>query len=112
ESVEREKDERIDREISVARVKGISSGSRIPLTQLMGESATCKVGDMEPVSAVSPIINPADVAGRKIAEIEEVARSAGLLPRGPNPSAGQGAYIDPVTGAQRILIHPEDDLPH
>jgi hypothetical protein len=31
-----------------------------------------------------------------------------LIPKGPDPQGGQGAYIDPVTGEQRILIHPVD----
>ena len=112
ESAERANDERIDREINAVRGQGAVPSLRIPLTQFVGESAVCKAGDLEPVSAVSPIIDPADVAGKKIAEIEAVALKAGLLPRGSNPIAGAGSYIDPVTGAQRVLIHAEDDPPH
>ena len=41
------------------------------------------------------------------AEIDRAARDAGPIPRGPDPENGQGGYIDPVTGEQRVLIHPE-----
>ena len=27
---------------------------------------------------------------------------------GPDPKNGKGSYIDPVTGHQRLLIHPND----
>ncbi|WP_264802637.1 hypothetical protein, partial [Acetobacter fabarum] len=37
---------------------------------------------------------------------------SGLVPRGPDPMNGRGAYIDPVTGEQRILSHPNADPPH
>ena len=36
------------------------------------------------------------------------ARGIGLIPRGPDPVSGQGGYIDPVTGQQRVLIHREE----
>ena len=36
------------------------------------------------------------------------ARGIGLIPRGPDPVSGQGSYIDPVTGQQRVLIHREE----
>jgi RHS repeat-associated protein len=54
----------------------------------------------------SPNINPKDVAGRTVGEIEGVAKKNGLVPKGPDPSAGKGAYVDPVNGNQRILVHP------
>ena len=43
-------------------------------------------------------------------EIEKIAKEKGLIPKGPDPKAGKGSYIDPVTGEQRILIH--DDHGH
>ena len=55
----------------------------------------------------SPHINPQELAGKTPAEIGEASRNAGLIPRGPDPDSGQGAYVDPVTGEQRVLIHPE-----
>ncbi|WP_181023470.1 hypothetical protein [Pectobacterium atrosepticum] len=55
----------------------------------------------------SPDIDPKDVAGKKPAEIDKVARDAGLQPKGPNPMEGKGAYVDPVTSKQRVLIHPD-----
>lgn len=62
--------------------------------------------------AVSPIINPANIAGKTPAEIDAAANEAGLIPKGPDPMNGQGAYVDPVTGEQRILSHPDADIPH
>jgi hypothetical protein len=56
----------------------------------------------------SPHIDPRDFIGRTPEQIDRAARDAGLIPKGPDPMNGQGAYIDPVTGAQRILIHPSD----
>jgi hypothetical protein len=55
----------------------------------------------------SPYINPRDLAGKTPAEIGQAARDAGLIQRGPDPENGQGSYLDPVTGEQRVLIHPE-----
>jgi hypothetical protein len=60
----------------------------------------------------SPSINPGDVAGKTPAEIDSLAQNSGLVPRGPDPMNGRGAYIDPVTGEQRILSHPNADPPH
>ena len=61
----------------------------------------------------SPTINPGDVSGKTPEEIDKIATGNGLIPKGPNPQAGQGSYIDPVTGKQRILIHPDADCgPH
>jgi hypothetical protein len=39
-------------------------------------------------------------------EIAKIAADHGLIPRGKDPQAGQGAHVDPATGEQRILIHP------
>jgi len=64
-------------------------------------------GNVCKIERVSPVINPADVAGGSPAEIDQLAREAGLIPRGPNPEAGNGAYIDPVTREQRVLIYTE-----
>lgn len=36
----------------------------------------------------------------------------GLKPKGLNPQIGQGANVDPVTGIQRILSHPQGKNPH
>jgi hypothetical protein len=60
-------------------------------------------------SPTSPDIDPADVAGKTPAEIDKIAKEKGLIPKGPDPMGGKGAYVDPVTGKQRILIHPGDD---
>jgi len=61
----------------------------------------------------SPEIKPSDVAGKSPQEIDKVAKDSGLVPKGPNPEAGQGSYVDPVTGKQRVLIHPDADCgPH
>jgi hypothetical protein len=39
-------------------------------------------------------------------------RDLGLVAKGPNPQDGQGAYIDPMTGGQKILVHPADPCLH
>jgi len=56
-------------------------------------------------SASSPRLSPRDIAGKTPAEIDAFAKSKGLIPKGPDPMGGRGAYVDPVTGHQRILIH-------
>ena len=60
----------------------------------------------------SPHINPADVANRTPQQIDDLAKELGLVPRGPNPKAGRGAYVDQVTGEQRILCHSNACPPH
>ncbi len=61
----------------------------------------------------SPEINPGEVAGQSPEKIDRIAKDKGLIPKGPNPQAGQGSYTDPVTGKQRILVHPDADCgPH
>ncbi|WP_218081802.1 RHS repeat domain-containing protein [Anthocerotibacter panamensis] len=61
----------------------------------------------------SPHIDPNDVAGKSPQEIDDLAREKGLEPKGPDPVNGKGSYTDPVTGEQRILIHPNaNDGPH
>jgi RHS repeat-associated protein len=61
---------------------------------------------------VAPAINPSEVAGKTPAEIDALAKEKGLIPKGPDPMNGQGAYVDPVTGEQRILSHPKAEPPH
>ena len=34
------------------------------------------------------------------------------MPKGPDPQAGKGAYVDPATGKQRVLCHPNCSNPH
>lgn len=60
----------------------------------------------------SPAISVGEIAGKTPNEIDRIARGKGLIPKGPNPKAGQGAYVDPVTGNQRVLVHPEGASPH
>ena len=54
----------------------------------------------------SPSIDPKEIAGKTPFEIDKIAREKGLIPKGPDPKMGQGAYVDPVTGKQRVLSHP------
>jgi RHS repeat-associated protein len=56
----------------------------------------------------SPIIDPKSIAGKSPGEIDSYAKKNGLIPKGPDPMSGKGAYIDPVTGEQRVLVHPND----
>ena len=53
-------------------------------------------------------ISPGEVAGKTPAEIDARARELGLAPKGPSPAEGRGSYVDPITGEQRILSHPND----
>jgi len=55
----------------------------------------------------SPHLDPQELVGKTPAEIGEAAKNAGLISRGPAPDNGQGSYVDPITGEQRVLIHPE-----
>jgi RHS repeat-associated protein len=57
-------------------------------------------------------IDPADIAGLRPKEIDDLARRLGLIPKGPDPMNGRGAYLDPETGQQRILSHPDAEPPH
>lgn len=57
-------------------------------------------------------ISPTEVIGRTPTQIAQRAKELGLEAKGPNAAAGRGAYIDPQTGVQRILVHPSSDLPH
>jgi len=59
--------------------------------------------------AASPDIDPSDIAGKSPDEIEEAALDKGLKAKGPDPKSGQGSYVDPVTGKQRVLVHPNAD---
>ena len=55
---------------------------------------------------------PHEVTNKTPVEIDRRARQLGLVPRGPDPAMGRGAYVDPQTGIQRILSHPEATVPH
>ena len=55
---------------------------------------------------------PHEVANKTPAEIDRRARQLGLSPRGPDPAMGHGAYVDPQTGIQRVLSHPNGTTPH
>jgi RHS repeat-associated protein len=57
-------------------------------------------------------ISPNEVIGRTPAQINARTQQLGLQPRGPDPAMGRGAYIDPQTGVQRILSHPNATPPH
>lgn len=57
-------------------------------------------------------ISPGEVSGRTPSQIDARARELGLDPKGPDPMGGRGSYVDPQTGKQRILSHPNADPPH
>lgn len=60
----------------------------------------------------SPVIDPRDIAGKTSEEIDQHAKEKGLLPKGPDPMAGRGGYIDPQIGEQRLLCHVNCASPH
>jgi hypothetical protein len=55
----------------------------------------------------SPEVKPTDIAGKTPGEIDAIAKDKGLVPKGPDPQEGKGSYVDPVTGKQRVLVHPD-----
>ena len=56
-------------------------------------------------------ISPYEVYNHTLGEIHDRAVDLGLKPMGKDPINGQGSYIDPRTGIQRILIHPNSQKP-
>ena len=63
-------------------------------------------------SVGSPNINSQDTAEKTPDEIDRLSIDRGLQPKGPDPRNGIGAYVDPITGEQRVLVHPNDPCPH
>ena len=63
------------------------------------------IGDTNKGTPTSPTIDPKDVGGKTPEEIDKLAGELGLQPKGLDPKGGRGAYIDPVTVEQRILVH-------
>ena len=68
--------------------------------------------DRPGVATNSPRVDPAEIAGKTPAEIDAIARQKGLVPKGPDPASGEGSYVDPVTGQQRVLCHLSACPPH
>jgi RHS repeat-associated protein len=66
----------------------------------------------EPAAPTSPDIHPSEISGKSPSEIDATATGKGLIPKGPDPMNGKGSYVDPVTGQQRVLSHPDADPPH
>lgn len=64
------------------------------------------------VAKGSPKIDPKDVANKTPSQIDKLARDSGLVPKGPDPKSGKGAYVDPATGNQRVLCHTNCSSPH
>jgi len=103
-------------EVAAHVVVGVASAAS-PGNRRAPSSAGVEIASGHPLAAkggggTSPTINPSDVAGKTPQEIDQIARNSGLTPKGPDPMGGKGAYVDPVTGEQRVLIHPDDPVPH
>jgi hypothetical protein len=83
-----------------------------PMSQAPDTEPMSQAPDTDPGSgaqtANSPVLDPAEFAGKTPAEIDQLARDNGLIPKGKDPSQGLGSYVDPVTGEQRVLSHPND----
>jgi len=60
----------------------------------------------------SPSVHPSEIMNKTPSEIHSTATDKGLIPKGPDPQNGKGAYVDPVTGEQRVLVHPKDGHAH
>ena len=80
--------------LAVASAVGIEAGK-----------AYNESGDVPPPT--SPEVKPTDIAGKTPGEIDAISKERGLVPKGPNPQEGKGSYVDPVTGKQRVLVHPD-----
>ena len=76
------------------------------------KEANEKAAESLSVKKGSPKINPKDVADKTPAQIDKLAKDKGLIPKGPNPQEGKGAYVDPATGKQRVLCHTNCSNPH
>ena len=57
-------------------------------------------------------ITTGEVTGKTPAQIDARAKQLGLQPKGSDPMNGKGSYIDPSTGKQRMLSHPNASPPH
>ncbi len=84
------------------------SGARVEPSEVNAGTAS----GLTPGKEVSPSVNPSEVIGKTPAEIDQLATGKGLIPKGTDPMNGKGAYVDPVTGQQRVLSHPEAETPH
>jgi RHS repeat-associated protein len=85
------------------------------LTFILGMAMPLEAGPVGLLSEkAGPVagVSPSEVMGRTPTEIGVRAEQLGLEARGPNPAQGRGAYIDPQTGQQRILTHPDATPPH
>lgn len=96
----------------VALVTGTVGGAGVAVKAAGGLEKAADVGGA--VSRVSqklpdsPIIDPKSIAGKSPIEIDSIAKQNGLISKGSDPMSGAGSYIDPVTGKQRVLVHPND----
>ena len=54
----------------------------------------------------SPHIDPKKIANKTPEQIDKVATKKGLISKGPDPKKGKGSYVDPKTGKERVLCHP------
>jgi RHS repeat-associated protein len=107
--------------LGVTELSGVGAGARALSGGLAAADATVAVGGggITDPSRLLPEragptghISPSEVAGRTPAQIDARARELGLTLRGADPAGGRGAYIDPQTGQQRILSHPNASPPH
>ncbi len=92
--------------IDAGIIKGTIGAARL------GISLTRGLRGVPKGAGSSPHINPRDVANKTPGQIDALAKEKGLIPKGPNPQAGKGAYVDPATGNQRVLCHTNCADPH
>ena len=90
----------------------IDGGRDGAISVLIGEGIGAVAGRLATGAAKSPSIHPSEVANRTPSQIDALAKERGLIPKGPAPASGRGAYIDPVTGEQRLLCHVNACEPH
>jgi len=97
----------------------VGAGVGIGITYFVGKAIVNHINQSNDSSEkgstqqpASPEIHPSEVKGKTPTEIDKTSTDKGLLPKGPDPKAGKGSYVDPVTGEQRVLVHPDDGHAH
>jgi hypothetical protein len=91
----------------------VTTGHALNAEQVSKEESAEDAHAPTPTPApASPEVHPSEVKGKTPTEIDKTATDKGLIPKGPDPKAGKGSYVDPVTGEQRVLVHPDDGHAH
>jgi hypothetical protein len=88
-------------------ISGSAAKKGLQALSNVAEEATSKILKLLPENA-GPVgkVSPSEVINKTPNEIDKRAKELGLESKGPDPKNGKGAYVDPQTGEQRVLSHP------